>query len=40
MPSARRPERREPVLRVLRQTESVPSLLGVSGHPLTAGSRS
>ncbi|MFJ9820784.1 class I SAM-dependent methyltransferase [Streptomyces sp. NPDC101151] len=33
------PDRRELVLRALRKTESVPSLLGVSGHLLTAGSR-
>ncbi|MER6124171.1 hypothetical protein ABT173_16255 [Streptomyces sp. NPDC001795] len=31
------PDRLELVLRALRQTESVPSLLGVSGHLLTAG---
>ncbi|GHI09622.1 hypothetical protein Scel_79430 [Streptomyces cellostaticus] len=33
------PARRELVLRALRRTESVPSLLGVSGHLLTAGRR-
>ncbi|WP_425608564.1 hypothetical protein [Streptomyces albipurpureus] len=33
------PERRELVLRAMRLTESVPSLLGVSGHLLTAGSK-
>lgn len=31
------PERRELVLDTVRRTESVPSLLGVSGHLLTAG---
>ncbi|WP_369387600.1 class I SAM-dependent methyltransferase [Streptomyces sp. CG1] len=33
------PERRRLVLAAMRQTESVPSLLGVSGHLLTAGTR-
>ncbi|MFE1883568.1 class I SAM-dependent methyltransferase [Streptomyces diastatochromogenes] len=33
------PARRDLVLRALRQTESQPSLLGISGHLLTAGSR-
>ncbi|WP_369260223.1 class I SAM-dependent methyltransferase [Streptomyces sp. R35] len=33
------PGRRESVLRAVRQTESEPSLLGVSGHLLTAGGR-
>ncbi|ANP56883.1 SAM-dependent methyltransferase [Streptomyces griseochromogenes] len=33
------PSRRELVLRALRRTESVPSLLGVGGHLLTAGAR-
>ncbi|MFF5015500.1 hypothetical protein [Streptomyces sp. NPDC001165] len=33
------PARRDLVLRALRQTESEPSLLGISGHLLTAGSR-
>jgi len=31
------PDRRDTVLAALRHTESVPSLLGVSGHLLTAG---
>ncbi|GAA1143540.1 SAM-dependent methyltransferase [Kitasatospora gansuensis] len=34
------PERRATVLDVLRRTESEPSLLGASGHLLTAGRRS
>lgn len=33
------PQRREVVLAALRSTESEPSLLGVSGHLLTAGQR-
>lgn len=33
------PERRALVLAAMRQTESVPSLLGVSGHVLTTGTR-
>ncbi|MFC6595021.1 class I SAM-dependent methyltransferase [Kitasatospora paranensis] len=33
------PQRREAVLAALRSTESEPSLLGVSGHLLTAGER-
>ncbi len=33
------PQRRTPVLAAMRRTESVPSLLGVSGHLLTAGTR-
>ncbi len=33
------PGDRELVLRALRRTESVPSLLGVSGHLLTAGGK-
>ncbi|MER5542798.1 class I SAM-dependent methyltransferase [Streptomyces sp. CG4] len=33
------PERRPLVLAAMRRTESVPSLLGISGHVLTAGTR-
>ncbi|WP_460110148.1 hypothetical protein [Streptomyces sp. YKOK-J1] len=33
------PRDRESLLRALRRTESVPSLLGVSGHLLTAGKK-
>ena len=33
------PERRALVLAAMRRTESVPSLLGISGHVLTAGTR-
>ena len=33
------PHRRDVVLSAMRQTESVPSLLGISGHLLTAGIR-
>jgi SAM-dependent methyltransferase len=33
------PARREPLLAAVRRTESVPSLLGISGHLLTAGRR-
>ena len=34
------PERRGPLLDAMRRTESVPSLLGVSGHLLTVGTSS